>query len=197
MHIWHPSRQPPCECSCRHLTKSQRSEPPVACHSISALSSSQTQTRVAATMAAAVTSACWHRTGREAPKPCVSALITSCWTPMAERARRTATLRRCVPLSVWCSSTCICSPVISAKQPQLALILQFLCGPGDPKCIPRTWVCDTDLDCKDGEDEANATCGALSAAQAQKRFEITVFDHKPFTTWSGGCACGGALALLI
>ena len=35
----------------------------------------------------------------------------------------------------------------------------FNCSLGNLHCIPWLWVCDGDVDCTDGSDESNATCG--------------------------------------
>ena len=40
---------------------------------------------------------------------------------------------------------------------------QFKCGPTDERCIPKTWFCDSERDCRDGSDEPDncptRTCG--------------------------------------
>ena len=37
----------------------------------------------------------------------------------------------------------------------------FNCSIGNLQCLPRLWVCDGDMDCSDGSDEAQELCGLI------------------------------------
>ena len=43
------------------------------------------------------------------------------------------------------------------------------------QCIPWLWVCDGDVDCADGCDEATELCGWLSNISVQAKFLAQVF----------------------
>ena len=58
-----------------------------------------------------------------------------------------------------CTLNCLLLSVFSACVDKT----QFQCTDKTRLCIPRTWMCDGDLDCDDGSDENGENCKFIEA----------------------------------